>query len=262
MRSSSQSGSSTQGGLAGGKRRFLFVPALVLVFGLIGAAALLLRPENAVQPVAGVETSIEPCIKIEVAPRQSVSGNDLQPSPSVVVLDDRGRPAAGVVVSAVLSSGALAPAVVDRATTDSEGKALFDSLKVDKAGAFRLAFTADGFQPAETAEFVVRFGIPRVLTIVREPSSGAAGLPVAGEPAVRITDEAGNPVPGVNIDALLESADIADSKLATVPTNAEGLAVFSDVIIPLPGSNYRLKFDARAAGVKDVISSPFNLTNS
>ncbi len=191
-----------------------------------------------------------------------MSGRAVRPAPSVSVSDEEGRPAAGVVVTVALESGELTPGSVTRVTTNGDGVAVFDVLKIQKAGAYRLAFAAPGYQSAESAEFVVRFGIPRVLTILREPSNGAAGRPVAGEPTVRITDEAGNPVPGVNVDALLESAGTAASKLATVPTDSEGLAVFSDVIIPAPGTDYRLKFDARAAGVNDVVSSPFNLTNS
>jgi hypothetical protein len=38
--------------------------------------------------------------------------------------------------------------------------------------------------------------------------------------------------------------------------------VFSDLVIPGAGDGLRLKFDARAAGVNDVVSFPFNLTNS
>jgi hypothetical protein len=40
------------------------------------------------------------------------------------------------------------------------------------------------------------------------------------------------------------------------------MAVFRDIVITAPGTDYRLKFDARAAGVNDAVSSPFNLTNS
>jgi len=205
----------------------------------------------------------KPSLSVAVQPLESVSGQTLQPSPSVRLTDAKGKPASGVLVHAILQPAAFAAGSAVQVTTDSEGKAVFEVLQVDKAGAYRLDFAANGYPAAQTAEFVVRFGIPRVLTLVREPQGGAAGAPVGGEPAVRVTDGAGNPVPGINVDLLLESATGSNaSKLATVRSDGEGLAVFSDVIAPAAGNGYRLRFDARAAGVNDVVSSPFNLTNS
>jgi hypothetical protein len=101
-----------------------------------------------------------------------------------------------------------------------------------------------------------------VLSVVREPQSGTAGTALSGEPSVKVTDEAGNPVPGINVDARLDAAGEAADKIATAPTDVEGLAVFPDIVIPAPGAEYRLNFKARAAGVNDVVSAPFNLTNS
>jgi 5-hydroxyisourate hydrolase-like protein (transthyretin family) len=236
---------------------------LVLALALLIGALLYTRMASApvVPPPSVAEVpTVEPSLNISVQPEQSVSGNQVSPAPSVVLTDEHGRPAAGAVVSASVEPGTFADGSVAEAKTDAEGKAVFDSLRVSQAGAYHLTFSAAGYAPARSAEFVVRFGIPRVLTLVREPRSGAVGAPVQGEPAVRVTDDAGNPVPGVNVDALLEVPG-SDGKLATVPTDVEGLAVFSDIVIPAPGTDYRLKFDARAAGVNDVVSTPFNLTN-
>ena len=237
------------------------------VFALVSLVAVLLYSRQESAPIVPAPTSaadapaVEPSISVAVQPEQSVSGSQVNPAPTVVVTDERGRPVAGATVSASVDPGSFADGSVTEAKTDAEGKAVFDALRVAKAGAHRLSFTAVGYAPVRSAEFVVRFGIPRVLSLVREPQNGAAGVPVPGEPAVRVTDDAGNPVPGVNVDALLDVPGAAD-KVATVPTNVEGLAVFSDIVIPSPGIDYRLKFDARAAGVNDVVSSPFTLTNS
>jgi 5-hydroxyisourate hydrolase-like protein (transthyretin family) len=238
--------------------------AALLVIVSAALAVMLFRQAAPTSDAAGADTAASaPSLNIEMEPRQSVSGTALQPVPAVLLTDAQGRPAAGVVVQAVLQSGSLAPGSVAQATTDSEGRATFEALKVEKAGAYRLDFSAAGYPAAQTAEFVVRFGFPRVLTIVREPQGGSAGAPVGGDPAVRVTDEAGNPIPGIDVDVLLEPATGAQpGKLARVRSNGEGLAVFSDLVVPAPGSDYRLKFEARAAGVNHVLSSPFSLTNS
>jgi len=238
--------------------------ALLLALALLVGAVLYSRTASAPAvppPTVATVPTVEPALNIAVEPEQSVSGKQVRPAPSVVLTDERGRPVAGAIVSASVEPGSFAEGSLTEAKTDAEGKAVFDSLLLSKAGAYRLTFSAAGYTSTRSAEFVVRFGIPRVLTLVREPRSGAVGAPVPGEPAVRVTDDAGNPVPGVNVDAFLEVPG-SDGKLATVPTDVEGLAVFSDIVIPAPGTEYRLKFDARAAGVNDVVSSPFNLTNS
>jgi 5-hydroxyisourate hydrolase-like protein (transthyretin family) len=233
------------------------------LFGLVGAL-LYFRQDSApfvpASSVADVPT-VEPSISVAVQPEQSVSGSQVSPAPTVVVTDERGRPVAGATVSASVDPGLFADGSVTEAKTDAEGKAVFEALRVTQAGAYRISFTAVGYAPVRSAEFVVRFGIPRVLSLVREPQNGAAGAPVPGEPAVRVTDDAGNPVPGINVTAILETPGSA-GKLATVRTDADGFAVFPDIVISAPGDDYRLKFDARAAGVNDVTSSPFNLTNS
>jgi 5-hydroxyisourate hydrolase-like protein (transthyretin family) len=212
-----------------------------------------------------VETSlvpVEPSIVLTTEPRQSVSGGQLTPVPAVQVTDSKGSPVSGAVVSVSVEPAAFTQGSKMQVTTDAEGRAVFDSLSISKAGAYRLEFSADGYRPARSADFVVRFGIPRVLSVVREPQSGTAGTALSGEPAVKVTDEAGNPVPGINVDVLLEAPGADTSTLATVPTNADGLAVFSDLVIPGVGDGLRLKFDARAAGVNDAVSGPFSVTQS
>lgn len=240
------------------------VVVILALASLIGWAVFFRQAPLSPSPTASVAAGpvVEPALRIAVQPEQSESGRQVRPAPSVVVTDDQGRPVAGAVVSANVEPASFADGSVVEVTTDGEGRAVFDSLFLAQAGAYRLAFTSAGYNTARSSEFVVRFGIPRVLTMIREPRDGAADAPVAGDPAVRVTDNAGNPVPGVNVDARLEAAGAAAEKIATAPTDDQGLAVFPDIVIPAPGADYRLKFDARAAGVNGVVSTPFNLTNS
>ena len=271
MRSSNDTSNGSAIASRGGWRVIFGALAIIALVSLVGWAVFL-RPipplpaspaAPASGPVAGETSDSSPSLNIQVEPRQTVSGNALEPVPAVVLTDAKGRPAAGVVVQAVLQSGSFAPGSVAEATTDSTGRATFNALTVEKAGAYRLDFSANGYPAAQTAEFVVRFGTPRVLILVREPQGGDAGAPVGGDPAVRVTDQAGNPIPGIDVDVLLEPATGAPTgKLARIRSDGEGLAVFSDIVVPSPGTGYRLRFEARAAGVNNVLSSPFSLTNS
>lgn len=265
MRSSNDTSNGSAIASRGGWRGILGALVIIALVSLVGWVVFLRPiPPPPASPPASVAAlpAVAPALSIAVQPEQSVSGRQVRPAPSVVVTDDQGRPVTGAVVSASVEPSSFADGSVTEVTTDGEGRAVFDSLVLAQAGAYRLAFTSTGYDTARSAEFVVRFGIPRVLTMVREPQDGAVGAPVAGEPSVRVTDDAGNPVPGINVDARLEAAGVAADKIATAPTDDQGLATFPDIVIPAPGADYRLKFKARAAGVNDVVSTPFNLTNS
>jgi 5-hydroxyisourate hydrolase-like protein (transthyretin family) len=238
------------------------VVVILALASLIGWAVFFRQAPPSPSPTASVAAGpvVEPALRIAVQPEQSESGRQVRPAPSVVVTDDQGRPVAGAVVSASVEPASFADGSVVEVTTDGEGRAVFDSLLLAQAGAYRLAFTSAGYDTAHSSEFVVRFGPPRLMAVVREPQTGAAGAPIPGEPAVRVTDEAGNPVPDVNVEVTSEEGVIAGGR-TTVPTDAQGMAVFSDLVIPRAGADYRLKFNARAAGVEDALSSPFSLTN-
>lgn len=200
-------------------------------------------------------------ISIAVEPRQSVAGELLSPAPAVSVLDDRNQPVAGVMVTVSLNGEALMQGSTAEATTDDKGRATFDNLRIAQAGAYRLAFSAPGFDTATSAEFVVRFGPPRRMDFVHEPGSGLKGKPISGPPAVRVTDAAGNPVPGINVEVMAIAGTDETPVLSTIMTDNDGSAVFGYLMVPGVGGECRLKFDARAAGVNDLISTPFVLTN-
>jgi hypothetical protein len=241
-----------------------------LLVSIIGALVVVLfflflqaGPFAPVAPHAGEKLLVAaPVLEIAVQPEVGVSGRPLSPAPTVTVQGAEGIPVAGVVVSVNLRDGLLADGSTLEVTTDDEGHAVFDNLRLARAGGYYLVFSAPGCASVSSAQFVVRFGPPRFLVVLREPLDGSAGSPVAGEPAVRVTDEAGNPVPGINVEVALEGNgdDLVGSK--TVATNAEGVAMFSDLVIPRSGRrDYRLKFKARAAGVAEVTSEAFLLSD-
>ena len=165
--------------------RVLAAASLIIAFAALLGWLLFFRaspPPPSASLVASTAThpTVEPDLSIVVEPEQSVSGRQVRPAPSVILTDDQGRPVVGAVVSASVEPSSFADGSVTEVTTDGEGRAVFDSLVLAQAGAYRLAFTSTGYDTARSAEFVVRFGIPRVLTMVGEPQDGAVGAPVAG----------------------------------------------------------------------------------
>lgn len=251
----------------GNSKRVLVGGGLLLALIAGVALAVFFRPaaetgdvaESPAAQVAGEPA--EPTLQVLAQPEQSVSGRLIQPTPVVVLADGEGRPVSGATVSVRSVPEAFVDGSVTKATTDAEGRAVFNALTIEKSGSYCLIFSAEGYPKTESANFIVRFGAPRVLTVVREPQSGPVGSPVPGNPAVLVTDLAGNPVPRVNVDVAVNGSS-QGAALATVPTDSEGIAAFPDLVIPDPGNDYRLKFNARAAGINDALSSVFSLTNS
>lgn len=236
---------------------------IIAVLLLAAAAVALLQRDELPPPPPEASVPVKLSMLVGTQPGQSVSGNPVVPPPSVLITDDAGRPSRNQPVSVRVEPGDFVEGSEVEVVTDSEGRAVFDALVLAKAGAYRLAFSAPGCEPASSASFVVRFGPPRKMSIVAEPGDGIAGSVLAGNPSVLVADLAGNPVPGVDVDVSL-APGVAGTLggRTTVPTDAQGLAVFDDLVITETGSDYRLDFTARATGVNGVTSAPFALTNS
>jgi 5-hydroxyisourate hydrolase-like protein (transthyretin family) len=245
----------------GGATTALLVSITGALVAVLAVVFLRSGPPTPTSPTFAERSEALPLnLLVSVQPGLGVSARPLSPAPVLTVQSAEGKPVAGVAVSVGLRDGSLAEGSTLEVMTDDEGRAVFDNLRLARAGGYYLVFSAPGCASVSSAQFVVRFGPPRFLVVLREPLDGSAGSPVAGEPAVRVTDEAGNPVPDVNVEVTSEEGVIAGGR-TTVPTDAQGMAVFSDLVIPQAGADYRLKFNARAAGVEDALSSPFSLTN-
>lgn len=243
-------------------------PLVVLLLGLlvlVGVVLFLFGQSSAPdQPAEAVEVAvvtIDPAMSIAIEPQQSVSGRPMMPAPAVQLAGPDGQPAVGVEVEASLVEGDFAEGSMTRVTSDGQGLAVFENLLVDRAGAHRLAFGAEGFPSVTSADFVVAFGPPRHMSVVTQPEAGPAGSALLPEPSVRVTDAAGNPVPGINVEVALLQAQDALSGTTRVATDAQGLAAFAGLIVTQPGADHQLRFTARAAGVNEVTSETFALSD-
>lgn len=203
--------------------------------------------------------SVAAKLEISIEPLQSIAGRPMDPAPSVRVLSASGEPVPGVSVSATLDRGSFAASSRTIAVTDSSGTATFSTLVIEKADVSRsLAFHAPGLPFATSAPFHIRFAPPRHLAVSAQPAASRVSKPIAGPPAVLVTDSFGNPVPRVAV--VVSVAEPANSELGgktRVSTDESGLAVFDSLVPPRASKKTILRFDAAAAGVPDALSDPF-----
>jgi hypothetical protein len=82
------------------------------------------------------------------------------------------------------------------------------------------------------------------LLIAVQPATSEAGSQIAGPPTVRVLNEDGNPVTNVVVKASLDR-DASLGGTTLLRTGSDGMAVFEDLLIAVPGSQYRLTFQAR-----------------
>ena len=156
----------------------------------------------------------------------------------VTVLEDQfgNRVAtAGVVVSATIASGTGATLANAQATTDASGTATFSGLAITgPSGAYTIAFAASGLTGVSSGSITLAAGGPARLALATAAlvavTNGAA-FPVA--PVVRLEDAAGNAVAlaGIPVTVALASGAPALSGTATVLTDANGEAAFTDLVI-------------------------------
>ncbi|MFM8364363.1 MAG: hypothetical protein ACKOAS_04355, partial [Verrucomicrobiota bacterium] len=198
-------------------------------------------------------------LEISTQPLQSIAGRPMDPAPAARVLTDSGEPFPGVEVTFALDRGAFASSSQTSALTDSNGIASFSALVIEKAENFySLAFTAPDLPSATSMQFNIRFAPPRHLAVSKQPSASRVSKPLAGPPAVLVTDTFGNPVPRVPVTVSVAEPPNTEPKGKTrIVTDESGLAIFDALQLPRASKKTILRFDAAAAGVPDTLSDPF-----
>ncbi len=167
----------------------------------------------------------------------AAAGTEVPVRPAVQAVDDGGQPIAGVSISftVVEGGGAVSPAV---ATTDQNGIADVSWTLGPEPGehvlrastgrlATQLTFTTTGVVgPAAIIE-----------QQAGDQQTATAGRPVATRPAVRVTDQVGNPVVGVEVTFAVASGGGQIIGASTV-TGSTGVATLLEWILgPDPGPN-------------------------
>jgi len=175
--------------------------------------------------------------------------------------DSRGQPATGARIAFLLGAGAAGGRVEpDTALTDADGRAAVrwtlggapgtQALEARVVGRedVRLAVSAVAAEPSAAA-----------LAMEQQPSSSAiSGARLERQPSVRLRDAGGAPIrqAGVAITAAAPQGTTLTGQL-TQPTDAGGLATFTDLALAGPAGSYALSFSS--AGLVPVTSSAIAL---
>jgi hypothetical protein len=209
--------------------------------------------------------------KIEVVspdPSQTIAGQPVQTNQTggrpTVKVTDAGAPVAGVTVSVDLNQESFLDGSTTTVTTNEEGLAVFDNLKIGKAQAgYILEFTVVGSDPSVT---VVSFPFPIVaaqpsqVEMVVEPADTEWTNPLSGPPTVLVKDSFGNPAnAGINVTAALSDNTFTLDSETSVLTGSDGRAVFGNLIPANVGNDYTITFTLQTSGNPAVTSDTFDV---
>ncbi len=201
-------------------------------------------------------------VRIEIMshPGESVVGNVLNGSPSVVVYDNFDQPVPSVSVTV---SGAIFSAGETTLITNENGEISFEGLIIDITGTYQLSFTADDYPSvsAQTLPFDVIDALAN-MSITIQPQNSIAGQEVEGHPTVLIQNSIEMPMAGIDITVIINQYNFSAGSTITVTTNADGLAEFDELYISRAATGYQLIFSADYQGVQNIASASFHVTNA
>ncbi len=214
--------------------------------------------DNAISNLFNVVAAAASNLSITVQPGESVGGGIIPGPPTVQVTDAFGNAVSGLNVTVSLVGGTFAGGTFTKATNAS-GIAVFDDLVIDEDGEnYRLRFSALGVDDVDSNTFNV-LSSESTLTLLTSPGTTTAGIILSPNPSVELKNFEGTPIQGVNITVSLNKGIFASGTL-TVMTDANGVAVFDDLVIETADTDYRIIFDADESGVANVNSAFFDVT--
>jgi hypothetical protein len=158
--------------------------------------------------------------------------------------------------------------------TNPSGLVEFTDLSIQSAGNYTMTFTplAAGLDSDTSSEFTISpdFASSNI-TVSLEPGTATAGVAIPGSttgfPAVVIEDQYGNPIADYTVAASLNTvpggSPTFDGGTLTVTTDANGSAVFNDLVINKAALGYTLGFEFTGTGLnKATTSSPFDVDHA
>ncbi|MGY6586892.1 MAG: MSCRAMM family protein [Wenzhouxiangella sp.] len=181
-------------------------------------------------------------------PSTTVVGEVMMPPVAVEVLDGENGPVAdGTAVVLVLVEPGEASIGGGVAAT-SDGVAVFDALVVSRPGSYQLRAEVSGLEPAAqpiSEAFDILPGPAASMTIEQQPSTTYAGQVISPPITIRLLDEFGTPVSDGQVISLTDIAGPAGATVTGTLNRAtvDGMAVFDDLVIEQPDSEYRLFFE-------------------
>ncbi|MFC3959008.1 PKD domain-containing protein [Halovivax cerinus] len=214
---------------------------------------------------ATVTVTVEPgpatAVTVETQPSDSTAGDSITGPPAALVTDTKGNPVPDVPVDVAVSLGG--GAITDGETTletDANGVATFDDLVVETADAYRLRFSIDDDGTVESSDWVdstvfdVTSAAVDSVAVETHPADTTAGEAIAGPPTAIVSDQYGNPVPGVDVEVTVNGSFAGGA--TTNATGADGTATFSALVVDAAGS-YELSFEV--AGRAAVTTEAFTV---
>jgi len=170
----------------------------------------------------------------------------------VLVSDSAGNPLSGATVTfAAPAGGASATLSSATATTDGSGRASVSAVANAAAGSYTVTASVAGVATPASFALTNGGGTGVNLAFAQQPVSTPAGT-VMSPVAVRVTDSGGNPVSGVTIALRAQGGLGVLSGAAPIPTNASGLATFSNLSIDKTGTYALLATDGTRASISNL----------
>jgi PKD repeat protein len=219
----------------------LLVSSLVLVVGCGGGAELILPGDG--EPAA-----------ITVVDGDGQSGKVGEPLADPVVFqvtDSRGRPVEGVPVSFDVTSTPGADVVPPTTETNSDGTAgaqlVLGTVIGQQTGEARVV-TGEGRPPISTtfSATAVPENANSMAPVGGQDQTGRVGQPLADRLVVEVTDEFGNPVPGIPISWTAEGGGSVSETLVT--TGEDGRARVDRILGPAVGPQATIATSEGLAG--------------
>jgi len=179
----------------------------------------------------------------------------------VAAQDAFGNPVSGVQVDFAIDQtppGATGQTLTNtQIQTGSLGQAFTRLTLGDTPGTYTADASVSGIGTITfTAQATI--GEASLMTVSTQPGETTAGNTIVPAPAVTITDDVGNAIEDVNVNVSEQGGYTFDSGTLSAVTDANGIAVFSDLVINT-ASSYTLEFDADAAEVANSTSNPFDV---
>ena len=197
-------------------------------------------------------------LAFEYVPDTVRAGTALAPPAVVSLLNSKGEPASGATDLVTLTLGAPDSAVLLRGTTRrgaTDGRAVFDDLRIDRAGQAVLVAVASGLDSARSSAIRVMADWARTMRFLAQPSDVRWGDTIVPAPAVELIDQYGNRVPEyarVMFVRLEDSLTILDQRQVS-----DGVARFPSIRPMYPGPAFRLEAKLYVEFPRPTLSEPF-----
>lgn len=237
-----------------------FAGSCILAFSLAACAG-----DTTTDPGGGEPTIGPPAaLAFVTEPADAVAGQAIDPAIRVEIRDAAGARVSNAELPVTIALGANPGGAGIQGTTTVtavSGVAIFSGLSLDRAAAgYTLSATATGLAPATSAAFSISPAAPARLVLLTQPGPAEGQEPFDPAIEVAVHDAFGNVVPDVfaNVTVSLAASPSQDTLGGTRTAAAvDGVAVFDDLSVALPGEGYVL--EASSGALEPALSDPFDV---